>query len=138
MSRPKHWWYHNVTRTIAAFPVLADEMEDAEAQSLIAGYSGMPRGGKASRSTENSAVNAVSKQDYDAFSAVMSAIETAKTWPDGKETLQVVDLYYWKRVKSFDYIEALLAQTNHAKSARTARRMNSRFVYQVAKNLGYC
>ena len=138
MSKPKYWWYHNVTRTISAFPALADEMQDAEAQNMIANYSGMPKSGQASRSTENSAIKKVSKRDYEAFVAIMAAVETAKTWPDGEETLQVVDLYYWQKVKSFDYREALLAQTSKAKSGRTARRMNSRFVYQVAKNLGYC
>lgn len=137
MSRPGNWWYHNVTRVISAYPLLADLMRDAEAQNVIANYSGMPRSGTASRTTEESATRALGKRDYEAFDAVSRAIQSVKRWPDGDTVLCIVDLHYWQKVGSFDYIEAQLAKTASAVSSRSARRMNTAFVYVVARNLGY-
>jgi hypothetical protein len=132
MSRPKFWWYHNVSAVIGQFPKMADRAQDNEAQSVIASYSAMPRNPWPSRSTENSAVRALSSRERDEYEAVKESIEYFKTAKDGTEILQVVALYYWKGVRNFETVGDLLHM-----SEKLARLRNRVFVYHVAEKIGY-
>lgn len=132
MSRPKNWWYSNVCRTIAQYPALKEAVDEAGSQSVTAAYSGMPHGSGASRATETAALRAVSNREYDDFVAISRAIATVAEWPDGDLVLAVVDLWHWKRVKNFEFI----GDTLHI-GRNTAKRKNSRFVNEVARNMGY-
>lgn len=132
MSKPRYWWYRNVCAAIGQYPALKEKIDEASMQSVTASFSGMPHGSGASRSTENAALRAVSNREYDDYSAICRAIATASEWPDGEMVLAVVNLWHWKRLKNFEYI----ADTLHV-SERTARRYNSKFVYETAKNMGY-
>lgn len=132
VSRPRYWWYRNVCAAIGQFPVLRDRIDDRGRQSVTASVSGMPHGSGVGRPAEAAALRAVCAREYDDYIAVQRAIETVKGWPDGDLVLEVVRLWHWMRVKNFDYI----ADKLHV-SERTARRYNSRFVYLVARNMGY-
>lgn len=133
MSRPRHWWHGNVCRVIAAYPHIRLRVQDMERQKLTASFSGMPHGGGSARSVEDIALRTVSSREYSDYIAVGLAIDEALTWADGKDVLDVVRLYDWERsAMTFE----LIAYKLHI-SERTARRMHGRFVYCVAKKLGY-
>lgn len=132
MSRPRYWWYGNICRVIAQYPTLKEAVAEAGTQSVTTAYSGMPHGSGAGRSTEGAALRAVSNREYDDFAAVSRAIAAASAWPDGELVLAVVNLWHWKRMKNFESIGDAL----HI-GCSTAKRKNSKFVYEVAKNMGY-
>ena len=92
----------------------------------------MPHGSGVGRPAEAAALRAVCAREYDDYIAVQRAIDTAKGWPDGDLVLDIVSMWHWMRVKNFDYI----ADKLHVGQA-TARRKNARFVYEVARNMGY-
>ena len=132
MSRPKHWWYHNVCRVISAYPSIRLRVQDSERQKLTASFSGLPRGGGSARAVEDIALRTVSSREYFDYIAVGLAIDEALTWADGKEVLDVVRFHYWEQPMTFDDIARKVRI-----SERTARRMHGRFVYCLAKKLGY-
>jgi RinA family phage transcriptional activator len=132
MSRPRYWWYHNVIAAIGQFPKMAERARDEEAQNVIANYSAMPRNPMPSRSTENSAVRALSSRERDEYEAVKESIEYFQSARDGKEILMVVDAYHWKGVHNFETVGDLLHMSEH-----TARLRNRVFIYHVAEKLGY-
>ncbi len=132
MSRPRYWWYRNVCSAIGQYPALCERVGELGRQSVTASFSGMPHGSGVGRPVEGAALRAVSAREYDDYRAVQRAIEAANGWPDGDAVLEVVRLWHWMRVKNFDFI----ADSLHM-SERTARRYNSRFVYECARNMGY-
>lgn len=132
MSRPRYWWYRNVCAAIGQYPALRERIDDLGRQSVTASVSGMPHGSGVGRPVEGAALRAVCAREYDDYIAVQRAIETAKGWPDGDAVLEVVRLWHWTRVKNFDYI----ADSLHM-GRNTAKRKNARFVYEVARNMGY-
>nr|DAF15346.1 MAG TPA: hypothetical protein [Caudoviricetes sp.] len=132
VSRPRYWWYRNVCAAIGQFPALRDRIDDLGRQSVTASVSGMPHGSGVGRPVEGAALRAVCAREYDDYIAVQRAIETAEEWEDGEMVLDIVKMWHWLRVKNFDYI----ADTLHI-GRGTAQRKNSKFVYEVAKNMGY-
>lgn len=56
MNRPKYDWWPYVKGMIRRYPSLKAEYEDLHSQSMTADYSGMPRGGEASRTAETVAI----------------------------------------------------------------------------------
>lgn len=132
MSKPRFWWYYSVVASIGQYRNMVDAIKDKESQSLIANYSAMPRSGGVSRSTENAATRALSAREYEEYIAIKYAVEAVMQRPEGQETMQVVSLYHWDKLKNFEFIADKLHM-----SERTARRRNSQFVYLVAKNMRY-
>ena len=126
MSRPKYWWYGNVVRTIRNYPALREAKDALQAVSATANYSGMP-GGSGGRTTEESALRQLSPREESDLDAVEQALERVSD-----EVRAVVRLDHWKGVRNFETVGDLLHM-----SARTVRRRNSRFVFEVAKNMGY-
>lgn len=132
MSRPRYWWYRNVCAVIAAYPGLCARIDALDGQSVVASSGGMPHGAGAGRPAEDAALRAVCAREYDDCAAVRRAVDAAREWADGEMVLEIVRLWHWTRVKNFDYIADRLHM-----SERTVRRYNARFVYEVARNLGY-
>lgn len=126
MSRPRYWWYGNVLRVIRNYPALRAAKDAAQSASTTANYSGLP-GASGGRKTENSALRQLSPREEDDLTAVENAMERVSG-----EVLEVVRLYHWKGVRNFETVGYLLHM-----SARTARRRNGRFVFEVARNMGY-
>ena len=126
MSRPKYWWYGNVVRTIRNYPALREAKDALQTVSVTANYSGMP-GGSGGRKTEDSALRQLSPREESDLDAVEQALERVSD-----EVRDVVRLYHWKGVRNFETVGDLLHM-----SRNTAKRRNSRFVFEVARNMGY-
>ena len=126
MSRPKYWWYGNVVRTIRNYPALRQAKDALQTVSATANYSGMP-GGSGGRTTEESALRQLSPREESDLDAVERDLERVSD-----EVRDVVRLYHWKGVRNFETVGDLLHM-----SRNTAKRRNSRFVFEVARNMGY-
>ena len=133
MSKPKYWWYWNVCRTIGEFPKLDKQVRDMSRQKITPGYSAQPGGKSSGRAVEDIAVRVLSSREYEDYAAVQAAINTAQTWRDGADVLEVVRLHAW--IWPRESLESAARRVHVSQS--TAKRMYSRFVYEAARELGY-
>lgn len=131
MSRPRYDWWPYVKGMIRRYPALKQEFETLHEQSMTANYSGMPRGGGVSRGTEMIAIRELPTTKQREYEAVKLAVEKVSAQKNGKEILEVINLYLWKRSHTLDGA----AVKTHI-GARTAKRYHSDFVRLVAKNYG--
>lgn len=133
MSKPKYWWYWNVCRTIGEFPKLDRQVRDMSRQKITPGYSAQPGGCSSGRAVEDIAVRVLSSREYEDYAAVQAAINTAQTWRDGADVLEIVRLHAW--IWPRESLESAARRAHVSQS--TAKRMYSRFVYEAARELGY-
>ena len=133
MSKPKYWWYWNVCRTIGEFPKLDRQVRDMSRQKITPGYSAQPGGRSSGRAVEDIAVRVLSSREYEDYAAVQAAINTAQTWRDGADVLEIVRLHAW--IWPRESLESAARRVHVSQS--TAKRMYSRFVYEAARELGY-
>lgn len=133
MSKPRYWWYWNVCRTIGEFPKLDRQVRDMSRQKITPGYSAQPGGKSSGRAVEDIAVRVLSSREYEDYAAVQAAINTAQTWRDGADVLEVVRLHAW--IWPRESLESAARRVHVSQS--TAKRMYSRFVYEAARELGY-
>ena len=71
--------------------------------------------------------------EYEDYTAIQSAINTAQTWRDGGDVLEIVRLHTW--IWPRESLESAARQVHVSTS--TAKRMYSRFVYEAARAMGY-
>ena len=102
-------------------------------QKITPGYSAQPGGKSSGRAVEDIAVRVLSSREYEDYTAVQAAINTAQTWRDGADVLEVVRLHAWIRPR--ESLESAARRVHVSQS--TAKRMYSRFVYEAARELGY-
>lgn len=133
MSKPKYWWYWNVCRTIGEFPKLDRQVRDMSRQKITPGYSAQPGEHSSGRAVEDIAVRVLSSREYEDYAAVQAAINTAQTWRDGADVLEIVRLHAW--IWPRESLESAARRVHVSQS--TAKRMYSRFVYEAARELGY-
>ena len=133
MSKPKYWWYWNVCRTIGEFPKLDRQVRDMSRQKITPGYSAQPGGRFSGRAVEDIAVRVLSSREYEDYAAVQAAINTAQTWRDGADVLEIVRLHAW--IWPRESLESAARRAHVSQS--TAKRMYSRFVYEAAREMGY-
>lgn len=133
MSKPRYWWYGNVCRTISEYPKLEQQVRDMNRQKITPGYSASAGGGSSGRAVEDIAVRVLSSREYADYAAVRAAVDTARTWRDGADVLEIVRLSMWTWPR--ESVESA-ARRVHV-SAATAKRMRGRFVYAAAQELGY-
>ena len=133
MSKPRYWWYWNVCRTIGEFPKLDRQVRDMSRQKITPGYSSQQGGQSSGRAVEDIAVRVLSSREYEDYAAVQAAINTAQTWRDGADVLEIVRLHAW--IWPRESLESAARRVNVSQS--TAKRMYSRFVYEAARELGY-
>lgn len=133
MSKPRYWWYWNVCRTIGEFPKLDRQVRDMSRQRITPGYSAQPGGKSSGRAVEDIAVRVLSSREYEDYAAVQAAINTAQTWRDGADVLEIVRLHAW--IWPRESLESAARRVHVSQS--TAKRMYSRFVYEAARELGY-
>lgn len=93
---------------------------------------GMPGAGWLARKTESAALKELSPREQQELEAVERAIEDIGRQKDGAQVLKVVELYHWVGIYNLDTV----AEFAHTTTI-TAKRRNARFVYAVARNLGY-
>jgi phage transcriptional activator, RinA family len=132
MSKPTYKWYGNVIRAIGYYPNLLAEKKDKQGASITASYSGMPRSGQPSRTSENCAMRQLSPREEEELEAVRLAIEDIGRQRDGRDILRIVEMVDWARTHTLQGA----ADRLHI-SERTARALRSRFIYAVAKNMRY-
>ena len=133
MSKPRYWWYWNVCRTIGEFPKLDRQVRDMSRQKITPGYSSQPGGQSSGRAVEDIAVRVLSSREYEDYAAVQAAINTAQTWRDGADVLEIVRLHAW--IWPRESLESAARRVHVSQS--TAKRMYSRFVDEAARELGY-
>lgn len=133
MSKPRYWWYWNVCRTIGEFPKLDRQVRDMRRQRITTGYSAQPGGKSSGRAVEDIAVRVLSSREYEDYAAVQAAINTAQTWRDGADVLEIVRLHAW--IWPRESLESAARRVHVSQS--TAKRMYSRFVYEAARAMGY-
>ena len=133
MSKPRYWWYWNVCRTIGEFPKLDRQVRDMSRQKIPPGYSSQQGGQSSGRAVEDIAVRVLSSREYEDYAAVQAAINTAQTWRDGADVLEIVRLHAW--IWPRESMESAARRVHVSQS--TAKRMYSRFVYEAARELGY-
>ena len=133
MSKPRYWWYLNVCRTIGEFPKLDRQVRDMSRQKITPGYSSQQGGQSSGRAVEDIAVRVLSSREYEDYAAVQAAINTAQTWRDGADVLEIVRLHAW--IWPRESLESAARRVHVSQS--TAKRMYSRFVYEAARELGY-
>lgn len=102
-------------------------------QKITPGYSAQPGGQSSGRAVEDIAVRVLSSREYEDYAAVQAAINTAQTWRDGADVLEVVRLHAW--IWPRESLESAARRVHVSQS--TAKRMYSRFVYEAARELGY-
>lgn len=132
MSRPRHNWYSIVVKVLRNYPDLYRRHEEAQQQRTTATYTGMPGGGGVGRKTEAAAIRGLTPREEDDLNAVLSTIRTVSRWREGKTALRVVELVDWQKTHT---IEA--AARSMFLSKKTAERLRSRVVYELAKNMRY-
>lgn len=132
MSKPRYRWWGYIKNVIRAYPRLKQEYEYLHEQSITPSMSGMPGGGGASRAVENIAIRELPGAKQREYEAVKRAVEATQRLDTGKETLDIVNLLFWKQ--KHRRIEDAAYEVGTA--PRTARRYLWRFVMLVAKNYG--
>ena len=69
MSKPRYRWWSYIKAVIRNYPTLCEKLSDIQSTSVTASLSGMPRGGKPRRETEEAALRQlplVEQKEHDA------------------------------------------------------------------------
>lgn len=114
------------------YPYLKAAKQAAQSQSLTPSYSGMPRGGGQTRSTESAAMRHFSPQEERLIAAVDRAIAEILNHRDGVEVLQIVKLVDWDR--RYNVEGAAMALHMHRNTASSRR---ARFIDLVGKYMDF-
>ena len=131
MSKPRYIWWGYVKGMIRNYPALSEKYKDLHEQSMTANYSGMPRGGDASRSVEEITVRELPFTQQREYEAVRLAISKTERYPNGRDRLYVIRLVFWDRSHTLEGA-ALQVPCGIA----TAKRWHGEFIMLVAKNFG--
>ena len=101
--------------------------------SITPDYSGLPRGGEASRMIENAVLKSkLTMQEDLIIQAVEKTIESVLLWPDGGEIVKLITMVDFTR----KYRMTGAAMVLHV-SDRTASTMRSRFIDAYGKRRGF-
>ena len=132
MSKPKHSWHFIVLRVLRNYPELYKRREQLRSQSITASYSGVPGGGGVSRKTESTALRQLSPREESDLDAVLATIRTAGKWRDGETALRMIELVDWQQTHTIRGAEIALFLGED-----TGKNLRSRFINELAKNMGY-
>lgn len=131
MSTPRYDWWPYVKGMIRRYPELCHKEAALHDTAVTANISGMPGGGKRTDKTADAALRTLPEINRRELEAVRAAICHIEGLHSGKEQMELVKLYYWKRSHTlFGAANAI-----HI-SEKTALRWNRDFVMQVAENFG--
>ena len=133
MGKPRSIWWSYAKGMIRQYPQLKEEYAELHEQSMVANYSGMPKGssGEGHRGVERIAVRELSQARQKEYEAVCDAIAVTERYSNGSDRLQVIDMVLWKRSHTLE--GAAMAVSC---SVATAKRWHSGFVWLVAQNYG--
>ena len=131
MSTPRYDWWPYVKGMIRRYPDLCLKEAALHDTAITANISGMPGSGKRTDKTADAALRTLPEVNRRELEAVRAAICHIEGLHSGKERMELVKLYYWKRSHTlFGAANAI-----HV-SEKTALRWNRDFVMQVAENFG--
>lgn len=132
MSTPRYDWWPYVKGMIRRYPELCRQETDLHTTAVTPNYGGAPGGhGGRSDPVANAALRTLPEINRREMDAVRAAIRYIEGLPSGRERMELVKLYYWKR--SHTLVGA--ANAIHV-SEKTALRWNRELILQVAKNFG--
>ena len=117
---------------IRRYPELCSREADLHTTAVTPNYGGAPgsHGGR-SDPVANAALRTLPEINRREMDAVRAAIRYIEGLPSGKERMEIVKLYYWKRSHTlFGAANAI-----HI-SEKTALRWNRDFIMRVAENFG--
>lgn len=133
MSNARNDWWSNAIRMVRNFPARKDEYESLHAKSMVSELTGMPRGGGASRTTEDIALRQMPPMKQKEYEAVLRAIEITKLLPNGEERLALIRRMYWqgRKLRINDVVYQI-----HI-SQKTGERYHTAFIRLVGQCIGY-
>lgn len=132
MSKYRHWWRPTVEKALKQYPQLKAMKADLQSGSVTANYSGMPRSGGVSRTTEVLGTKHLSQQEELLIYAVDRTIKEISRHRDGADVLKIVDMVDFKQSHTME--GAALALYMHRVTASDKR---TRFVDMVGKYMGF-
>ena len=131
MSRPRYDWWSYVKGMIRRYPALREQYRELHSSSMVADYSGMPRGGGGGRGLEEVAVRELPSTSQREYEAVRRAIATTERYRNGVDRLKVIDLVLWRKSHTLEGA-ALMVPC----SARHAKEWHGEFIRLVAGYYG--
>lgn len=132
MSAPRFDWWPYVKAVIRKYPRLQADLKALQSTSVVASYTGMPRGGGVSDPVANAAARTLPRDEQREYEAVTKAIERTRMKPNGAIILRMMKLYYWDQTHTLDGAGYAVGYQQ-----RQARALHGDFVRLVAKNLGF-
>jgi hypothetical protein len=132
MSKPAHSWHFIVLRVLRNYPELYSRREQLRQQSVTAGYAGIPGGGGNTRKTEAAALRELSPREESDLDAVIKTIKAAEKWKDGELALRIIEMVDWRQTHTIRGAEMQLNLRENF-----GKKLRSRFINELARNLGY-
>ena len=133
MSKPRYDWWPYVKGMIRRYPQMKTEYDELHTQSMVADYSGMPKGGSggACRAVEGLALRELPRTQQREYEAVRQAIAMTERYQNGGARLQVIDLVLWKHSHTLEG-----AALSVPCSWRLAAQWHGEFIKLVARVYG--
>lgn len=97
VSKPRYKWWGYVKGMIRDYPALKERYAELHNTSMVADYSGMPRGGCGGRVLESVALRELPSTSQREYEAVRKAVATTERYRNGGDRLKVVRLVLWDR-----------------------------------------
>lgn len=131
MSKPRYNWWSFALAIIRDYPQRRKALEELRQQKLVADNNGMPGGGGASRTAENTALLQLPPQEQREYEAVHKALARTRARKDGSLRMEVIKLTMWR-----DYTipgAAIITKTTET----TARTYRWQFIMLVGHTYGF-
>ena len=130
MSNMRYDWWSYVKGMIRRYPDLKRRYAELRKVSLSAPVTGMPRGGRISKPTEDVALRELSPTNQREYDAVRRALLTTERSKNGADRILLVQMVFWN-----GYTISQAASKLHY-GERTAREWHRVFIRLVAKFYG--
>ena len=131
----KEWWIPTVKQAIYIYPELRARRAEGKQMHITGTYSGMPSGPRYLRGVEDNALRpALAPREEEILVAVEAAVEESMNSATGVDAYNVCAKLFWGT--GGGYSLTLLAEDMNM-SIRSIQRMRDRFIFMVARHLGY-
>lgn len=134
MSKPRYDWWPYVKGMIRRYPALREQHEELHNTSVVADYSGMPKGGVGGRGLESAAIRELPSTKQREYEAVRRAIAMTERYRSGEERMKVIRYVFWKGHRGRDVLGC--AALSIPCSYDTAQTYHEEFIYLVASYYG--
>lgn len=134
MSKPRYDWWGYVKGMIRRYPALREEYQDLHSTSMVADYSGLPRGGGEARALESLAIRELPSTKQREYEAVRRAVEATERFRNGRDRLKVIQYVFWSGYKGRDILRC--AALSIPCCYDTAQTYHEEFIYLVANFYG--